>query len=87
MSLTRLTGRIFTRFLDKETKRVWFTDIERDLQKNIQEHDTLKKKFKSLQGFQEKLKLRTTKTWTEERMVEHREGIREKWATVKKQLK
>lgn len=91
MNPERLTNQIFAYFLSKKTKGAWFTKVERDLQEvgitseDIQEHDPLKKKLGAHQGFQEKPKLKTSKTWTEERKEAHRKRMQEYWANVKAQ--
>ncbi|KAJ8870364.1 hypothetical protein PR048_029385 [Dryococelus australis] len=96
MSSEILSNQIFTYFLNKKTKGVWFTEVGKDLQElgishdDIYERDPLKKKFQGCQGLQPKPKMKIGKVWTEERREAHRKRMQENWTNVKgrrKQLK
>ncbi|KAJ8890637.1 hypothetical protein PR048_010146 [Dryococelus australis] len=82
-SSERLSNQIFTYFLNKKTKGVWFTEVEKNLQElgishdDILERDRLKKKLQRYQGLKPKMK--TDKVWTEERREAHRKRMQEYW--------
>ena len=68
-----MTARSSAYFISKKTKGARFTEVERDLKQvritceDIQKSDYLKKKSEGHRGFRNKAKLRSGKTWTEER--------------------
>lgn len=89
MHPTRLTNRIITFLQQKKTKGAWFIEVDKDLEEvgiagnDIRERASLRKKLQTFQGFREKPKLKTGKAWTQERKEQHRECMRQYWASIK----